>query len=57
LWLFQERIDIARTVYLVAIQRELANLIIDDDLEAFEKAFYWMRDWKRQIGTGTGREE
>src|SRR5262249_48288770 len=36
--------------YLEILQRELANLIMDEDLESFEKAFYWMEDWQHEIG-------
>jgi hypothetical protein len=45
----QERIDTARTFYLEALQRELANIIMSEDLEAFEKAFHWMVDWQYEI--------
>ena len=44
-----ERIAVARKLYLGALQRELANVILTQDLEAFEKAFYSMREWEAEI--------
>jgi hypothetical protein len=45
----QLRIDVARTYYLETLRRELANIILNEHIEAFEKAFYWMQDWKYEI--------
>lgn len=44
-----ERIAVGRQFYLQALQRELANVILSQKLEAFEKAFYRMRDWEAEI--------
>ena len=44
-----ERIAVARKFYLEALQRELSNIILNHDLEAFEKAFYSMLEWESEI--------
>lgn len=44
-----ERIAVGRKFYLEALQRELANVILTQDLEAFEKAFYSMLEWEAEI--------
>jgi hypothetical protein len=31
------------------LQRELANIILNEDMETFEKAFYWMRNWENEV--------
>jgi SAM-dependent methyltransferase len=45
----QDRIAVGRKFYLEALQRELANVILHQDLEAFEKAFYSMLEWEAEI--------
>ena len=44
-----ERIAVGRKFYLETLQRELANVILSQDLEAFEKAFYALREWEAEI--------
>lgn len=44
-----ERIAVGRKFYLEALRRELANVILTQDLEAFEKAFYSMLEWEAEI--------
>lgn len=51
----EQRICVARTCYLETLQRELANVILSANLEAFEVAFYFMRDWEHEIGK-SGRD-
>ena len=43
------RISTVRKFYLETLQRELANIILKENLEMFEKAFYWMRNWELEI--------
>ena len=43
------RIAVGRKFYLEALQRELANVILNQDLEAFEKGFYSMLEWESEI--------
>ncbi len=38
-----------RRSYLEVLQRELANIIMNEDLETFERAFYWIRDWESEV--------
>ena len=45
----QERVNVAQRFYLEILQREAANIIMAEDLEAFEKAYYWMRNWQYEI--------
>jgi len=44
-----ERIAVGRKFYLETLQRELANVILSQDLEMFEKTFYAMREWEADI--------
>ena len=45
----ESRIRTVRKLYLETLQREIANIILNEDLETFEKAFYWMRNWESEI--------
>jgi hypothetical protein len=45
----RERLAVARKFYLESLQRELTNVILNEDLEAFEKAFYAMWEWQAQL--------
>src|SRR5664280_623695 len=44
----QERVAVAQRFYLETLQRELANLILADKIEEFEKEFFAMRDWEAE---------
>ena len=39
----------AQRFYLETLQRELANLILREDIEALEKAFHSVRHWDREV--------
>ncbi len=43
------RVAVGRKFYLEVLQRELANILLNQDLEAFEKAFHAMREWEAAI--------
>jgi hypothetical protein len=45
----ESRVRTIRKFYLETLQRELANIILNEDLETFEKTFYWMRNWESEI--------
>jgi hypothetical protein len=45
----QENRLTAQRRYIETLRRELANIIMDSNLEAFDKAFEWMHNWEQEL--------
>lgn len=43
------RLLTVQRLYLETLQRELANIILAENIETFEKAFFTLRDWESEI--------